>query len=209
MVEPHLRPQAVDTYIDDLVRPIARARLEAIEDIGAVDIVAEYCEPVSVRALGDLLGLPDVSEDKLREWFHKLSVSFTNADMTPDGEFANPTVSSPATRPGGDHRHARPEDRQMDRRADDSAVSHWLHDGMPEGETRSREVIYPNIYVFLLGAMQEPAHAMATTMAGLFSKPDQFERVVDDPSLLPRAINEGMRWVARSGRPPSRWRPPR
>ena len=46
MVEPHLRPQAVDTYIDDLVRPIARARLEAIEDIGAVDIVAEYCEPV-------------------------------------------------------------------------------------------------------------------------------------------------------------------
>jgi cytochrome P450 len=197
MVEPHLRPQAVDSYIDDLVRPIARERLAAIEDNGSADIVGEYCEPVSVRALGDLLGLDDVPEDKLREWFHKLSVSFTNADMTPDGEFANPDGFTP-----GDE--ARAEiiavlDPKIDKwivEPDNTAISHWLHDGMPEGQTRSRDIIYPNIYVFLLGAMQEPAHAMGTTLAGLFSKPDQLEQVIDDPSLLPRAVNEGMRWVA-------------
>ena len=67
---------------------------------------------------------------------------------------------------------------------------------MPDGETRSRDVIYPNLYVFLLGAMQEPGHAMATTLAGLFSRPEQLERVIDDPALIPRAVSEGMRWVA-------------
>lgn len=197
MVEPHLQPSAVDTYIDDLVRPFARSRLADFEDNGAADIVAEYCEPVSVRALGDLLGLDDVSTDKLREWFHNLSVSFTNADMTADGEFANPDGFIPGDEAKAEIiAHVDPKIDHWIEHPDHTAISHWLHDGMPEGQTRSREVIYPNLYVFLLGAMQEPGHAMGTTLAGLFSRPDQLERVIDDPTLIPRAVAEGMRWVA-------------
>jgi cytochrome P450 len=197
MVEPHLQPSAVDTYIDDLVRPFARSRLEAFEDNGSADIVAEYCEPVSVRALGDLLGLTDVSTDKLREWFHRLSVSFTNADMTADGEFANPDGFIPGDEAKAEIiAHVDPKIDHWIDHPDHTAISHWLHDGMPEGQTRSRDVIYPNLYVFLLGAMQEPGHAMGTTLAGLFSRPEQLERVIDDSALIPRAVAEGMRWVA-------------
>lgn len=197
MVEPHLQPSEVDKYIDPLVRPFARERLAAIEGNGAADIVAEYFEPVSVRALGDLLGLDDVSTDKLREWFHKLSVSFTNADMTADGEFANPDGFIPGDEAKAEIiAHVDPKIDHWIEHPDRTAISHWLHDGMPEGQTRSRDVVYPNLYVFLLGAMQEPGHAMGTTLAGLFSRPEQLERVIDDPTLIPRAVNEGMRWVA-------------
>ncbi|GAB40280.1 cytochrome P450 [Gordonia sputi] len=197
MVEPHLQPSAVDKYVDPLVRPFARRLLDDIEDAGSADIVAEYFEPVSVRALGDLLGLDDVSTDKLREWFHKLSVSFTNADMTPDGEFANPDGFIPGDEAKAEIiAHVDPKIDHWITHPDHTAISHWLHDGMPEGQTRNREVIYPNLYVFLLGAMQEPGHAMATTLAGLFSRPEQLERVIDDPTLIPRAVSEGMRWVA-------------
>ncbi|OUS92507.1 cytochrome P450 [Rhodococcus sp. NCIMB 12038] len=197
MVEPHLQPSAVDKYIDDLVRPFARQRLAEIENDGQADIVAAYCEPVSVRALGDLLGLNDVSHDKLREWFHKLSVSFTNAAVDENGEFANPDGFIPGDEAKAEIiAHVDPKIDKWIKEPDHTAISHWLHDGMPEGQTRSRDVIYPNLYVFLLGAMQEPGHAMATTLAGLFTKPDQLERVVDDPALIPRAVSEGMRWVA-------------
>ncbi|MCZ4534848.1 cytochrome P450 [Gordonia terrae] len=197
MVEPHLQPSAVDKYIDDLVRPFARERLAEIENDGHADIVAAYCEPVSVRALGDLLGLDDVSADKLREWFHKLSVSFTNAAVDENGEFANPDGFIPGDEAKAEIiAHVDPKIDKWIKEPDHTAISHWLHDGMPEGQTRDREVIYPNLYVFLLGAMQEPGHAMATTLAGLFTRPDQLERVVDDPTLIPRAAAEGMRWVA-------------
>lgn len=197
MVEPHLQPSAVDKYIDNLVRPFARQRLAEIENDGNADIVAAYCEPVSVRALGDLLGLDDVSTDKLREWFHKLSVSFTNAAVDENGEFANPDGFIPGDEAKAEIiAHVDPKIDKWIKNPDHTAISHWLHDGMPEGETRSRDVIYPNLYVFLLGAMQEPGHAMATTLAGLFTKPEQLERVVDDPALIPRAVSEGMRWVA-------------
>ncbi|MGH3368695.1 MAG: cytochrome P450, partial [Nocardioidaceae bacterium] len=197
MVEPQLQPAEVDSWVDDLVRPIARNYVEQFEDRGRAELVAEYCEPVSVRSLGDLLGLQSVSSDKLREWFHKLSVSFTNAAVDENGEFTNPDGFTP-----GDEARAEIQavvDPLIDRwieHPENTAISHWLHDGMPPGKTRDRAYIYPTIYVYLLGAMQEPGHGMASTLVGLFSRPEQLEEVVDDPSLLPRAISEGMRWTS-------------
>ena len=197
MVEPALQPAEVDRWIEDLVRPIARRYVEAFESDGRADLVAQFCEPVSVRSLGDLLGLKDVSSDKLREWFHKLSDSFTNAAMDEDGNFLNQERFDEGDRAKEEIRSV--VDPLIDHwieHPDDSAISHWLHDGMPEGQTRDRDYIYPTLYVFLLGAMQEPGHAMSSTLAGLFTRPEQFEAVVDEPGLIPRAIAEGMRWTA-------------
>ena len=197
MVEPALQPVEVDRWIDDLVRPIARDFLEQFEDDGHAELVAQYCEPVSVRALGDLLGLKEVSSDQLRDWFHKLNRSFTNAAMDENGEFANPEGFAEGDAAKAEIRAI--VDPLIDRwtiEPDDSAISHWLHDGMPPGQTRDREYIYPTIYVYLLGAMQEPGHGMASTLVGLFSRPEQMEEVVDDPTLIPRAISEGMRWTS-------------
>ncbi len=197
MVEPALQPVEVDRWIDDLVRPIARGLLEDFEDAGRAELVAQFCEPVSVRALGDLLGLQNVSSDKLREWFHKLSHSFTNAGVDDNGEFTNPEGFVEGDEAKAEIRAT--VDPLIDHwieHPDDSAISHWLHDGMPPGKTRDRDYIYPTIYVYLLGAMQEPGHGMASTLVGLFSRPEQLEEVVDDPTLIPRAIAEGMRWTS-------------
>jgi cytochrome P450 len=197
MVDPALQPVEVDRWVDELVRPIARRYLESFEARGSAELVAEYCEPVSVRSLGDLLGLGSVPADQLRDWFHKLSNSFTNAAMTEDGEFANPAGFGEGDAAKAEIRSI--VDPLIDgwiENPDDSQISHWLHDGMPEGETRDREYVYPTIYVYLLGAMQEPGHGMASTLAGLFTRPDQLEEVVDDPDLLPRSIAEGMRWTS-------------
>lgn len=197
MVDPALQPSEVDRWVDSLVRPIARRYVEQFENDGKADLVSQYCEPVSVRALGDLLGLNDVSSDTLRDWFHRLSNSFTNAGVDENGEFTNPEGFIQ-----GDDAKAEIRaivDPLIDNwivNPDDSAISHWLHDGMPEGQVRERDYIYPTLFVFLLGAMQEPGHAMASTLVGLFSRPEQLEAVIDEPALIPRAISEGMRWTS-------------
>ena len=197
MVDPALQPQEVDRWIDGLVRPIARRYLETFDNDGHAELVSQYCEPVSVRALGDLLGLQSVSSDKLREWFHKLSHSFTNAGVDENGEFTNPAGFDEGDEAKAEIRSIVDPliDNWIDN-PDDSAISHWLHDGMPGGQTRGRDYIYPTLYVYLLGAMQEPGHAMASTLVGLFTRPEQFESVVDEPALIPRAISEGMRWTS-------------
>ncbi|MDV7352962.1 cytochrome P450 [Rhodococcus oxybenzonivorans] len=197
MVDPALQPSEVDRWVDSLVRPIARRYVEQFENDGKADLVSQYCEPVSVRALGDLLGLNDVSSDTLRDWFHRLSNSFTNAGVDENGEFTNPEGFVQGDEAKAEIRAI--VDPLIDNwivNPDDSAISHWLHDGMPEGQVRERDYIYPTLFVFLLGAMQEPGHAMASTLVGLFSRPEQLEAVIDEPALIPRAISEGMRWTS-------------
>ncbi|SFM86348.1 Cytochrome P450 [Pseudonocardia ammonioxydans] len=198
MVEPALQPVEVDSYVEDLVRPIARRYLEQFENDGHADLVSQYCEPVSVRSLGDLLGLHDVDSDTLRDWFAKLNRSFTNAAMTEDGEFANPEGFVEGDQAKAEIQAAVDPliDKWIAEPDETSAISRWLHDGMPPGQTRDREYIYPTIYVYLLGAMQEPGHGMGSTLVGLFGEPDQMEQVVDDPALIPRALSEGMRWTS-------------
>ncbi|NNG20392.1 cytochrome P450 [Naumannella sp. ID2617S] len=197
MVDPALQPSEVDRWVDATVRPLARRYLERFEDRGTAELVSEYFEPLSVRALGDSMGLGEVSSDKLREWFHALSVSFTNAGVDEDGNFLDQSRFEIGDRAKAEIRAV--VDPLIDRwihEPEDVSISHWLHDGMPEGQTRDREYIYPTIFVFLLGAMQEPGHAMASTMVGLFTDQQQLDDVVEDPRLIPQAIAEGLRWTA-------------
>lgn len=197
MIDPSLHASKVDSWIEDLARPIARQLVERIENDGRAELMAEYFEPMSVRCLGDLLGLTEVSSETLRDWFHRLSTSVANAGMNPDGTFLNPAGFDDGDSAKAEIRSV--IDPLLDHWIDHpshSIISHWLHDGMPQGQTRSRTDIYPMLNVFLLGAMQEPGHAMGTTMLGLFTRPEQLEAVIDDPQLIPRAVSEGLRWVA-------------
>ena len=197
MMDPHLRPSAVDGYVAALVRPHAQRLLEQIEDNGEADLQAEYFVPVSVRAVGDVMGLDQVSEATLTEWFTALAAGAGNVGVNPDGSWANPEGFEPADRAKREMREiVDPLLDEWTERPGHTLISHWLHDGLPDGQTRDREVIYANMNVYLLGALQEPGHLMATTLVGLLRSPDQFDRVVDDPSLIPRAISEGLRWVS-------------
>jgi cytochrome P450 len=197
MIDPNLRPRVVNRYIDALARPIAGKYLAEIKDRGSAALMAEYLEPVSVRALGDMLGLKEVDFTTLRHWFHDLSSGFVNKAVDAQGNFLNPAGFT-----ASDAAHAQIEavvnpllDR-LTKEPDDSALSHWLHDGMPEGQVRSREFIYPTLLVILLGGMQEPGHAAGATLLGLLTQPDQLRRVIDDKRLIQRAVQEGLRWLS-------------
>ena len=85
---------------------------------------------------------------------------------------------------------------RLENEPDESALSHWLHDGMPPGQVRSRESIFPNLLVILLGGMQEPGHACGSTLLGLFSQPELLRNIIEDQSQMLKAVHEGMRWLS-------------
>jgi cytochrome P450 len=197
MVDPQLAPQAVDSYIDELVRPIARKYLAEFEDRGHADLVAEYFEPVSVRTLGDLLGFTEVDSDTLRRWFKSLSSGIANAALDEHGDFLYPEGFADADEAKREIRAiVDPMIAQLTDNPDDTGISHWMHDGMPEGRIRPPDRIYPTLFTVVLGGMQEPGHACSATVYGLLQHPDQLDEVLENPALIPRAINEGLRWIA-------------
>jgi cytochrome P450 len=191
-VDPPLRPRAVNGYIDDLVRPIVRERLAELRGRGEAELMGDFFEPVSVRGLGELLGL-GVDDDTLRRWFHELNVGLSSSDLDPAKIGRADVVTAEI-----EERITPLLERLVDA-PDESMLSHMLHGGRSEGDPRAPDQVMPSLKIILLGGMQEPGHAAGSTLLGLLGRPDQLARVAADTALVPTAVTEGLRWIAPIG----------
>ena len=188
------KPRAVADYIDDLARPIVAAYVERIAPLGEVDLMAAYFEPLSSLVLARSLGFDRVDVTTLQRWFHGMAIGAANYENDPEkqaiSDAANAEVEAAII----------PIFERLERSPDDSAMSRMLHDGMEPGHTRSRAFLLPSIKVALLGGMQEPGHGAGTVLFGLLTHPEQKHAVrANLDGLLPKAVDEGLRWVAPIG----------
>ena len=189
------RPRVVATYIDELVRPIAekyRNELLAKPDHRA-ELVTEYFEPISVLALGHVLGIGHLSADRLQEWFHGLAMGATNFENDPEKSAANDAAARDI------EAELIPLMTKMQSEPDDSAIASMLTHGCPVGESRSIDSIMPSLKVILLGGMQEPGHGAASCLAALLMHPEQFAWLKQHPEAWDNAVHEALRWVAPIG----------
>ncbi|MDH6233544.1 cytochrome P450 [Mesorhizobium soli] len=193
-VDPKYHPKRVTTYLDDLVLPIARECLSTLRANGGGDLMSGYFEPISILSLAHSLGLGEVDLKTLRRWFFGLAQGAVNFECDPERQKVADEISSEITET------VTPVMERLSKAPDDSALSHMLHDGMPEGESRPFSFLLPTLKVILLGGMQEPGHGAGSIMTGLLQNPDQFAEVkADMDRLLPRAVDEGLRWVTPIG----------
>lgn len=193
-IEPHYRPRRVAEYIETLVRPIAEAQLAAFLASGDNDLLTGYFEPISALSLARSFGFQDVDEPTLRRWFHGLSQGAINFERDPArAAICAQTVAEIEA-------ITRPLLAKLAKTPDNSPLSHLLHAGMEPGQTRDPERVLPSVKVTLLGGMQEPGHGAANLLVGLMQNPDQFAALSADlDTLLPAAIDEGLRWIAPIG----------
>lgn len=186
------RPREVDGYIEELVRPLAENAIAALSNRDGVDLMAEYFEPISVLSLGEVLGLGDIDADTLRHWFKGMNAGATNFERDPDKQAIGDAVCREIDEV------VIPRMERLRTSPDNSTMSHMLHSGREQGDPREIEFVLPSLKVAILGGMQEPGHGCGSIVVGLFEA-DQWNDIVSDPSLIGRAVDEGMRWVAPIG----------
>jgi cytochrome P450 len=188
------RPKHVNGYIDDLVRPIAEQVLDGLAGRDHAELMADYLEPVSVLSLGTVLGVAHLGAARLRDWFWRLHLGVINFEGNPERAEVGTECSREI------NEMLAPVFDRLEASPDDSTISHLLHSGMPGGACRARDFVMPTLKVILLGGMQEPGHGAGSTLVGLLSSTDQLDAVRSDPeTLLPAAVEEGLRWVAPIG----------
>lgn len=193
-VEPHYRARKVQTYIDALVRPIAEAQLASFAGKGRADLMADYFEPISALSLARSFGLRDIEVPTLRRWFHGLSQGAINYEQDPARQAISDATCAEVDAA------MMPLLEKLAAEPDGSPLSHMLHHGMPAGECRPVDRILPSVKVTLLGGMQEPGHGAGSVLVGLLGNPHQLESLRNDMgTLLAKAVNEGLRWVAPIG----------
>ncbi len=188
------RPREVRSYIDDLVNPICDALLDKMSGETRAELMSEYFEPVSVRSLASVLGVDDLSTETLRDWFWRLHQGVINFEDNQERREVGQRVSAEISN------HLAPTLSELEESPNDSTISHMLHNGMPDGVCRSRELVMPTLKVILLGGMQEPGHGAGSTMMGLLENPEQLHALTEDlEGLMNQTVEEGLRWIAPIG----------
>jgi len=191
--DPTLRPRAVDATMPGVFERLCRERLDAIERAGSADLAKEYFEPVSVLSLAHGMGIADVVDGPmLVRWFGGLAAGVSNYEDDPAKTAHCAAISAEidaVVSPLFEERLAHPAG---------DLIGHLV--ASVDGPLEDRlAFVMPSFKLVLLGGLQEPAHGGATVTERLLNHPEQLAAVRADPSLVPAAVEEGLRWTAPIG----------
>lgn len=193
-IDQNLTQERVRGYVEQLARPVVNHFIDRLQARGEANLTADLFEPISVRCIGNLIGLNDTGNESLVEWFHAMSAGLQNVNGDPEVWARLDRALLDIDTQLGQLYEAALE------RPNDSLLSHVMHGGMPSGEVRSYAEVAPTMRVIILGGLQEPGHAAANACAGLLMNPLQASVMAQSPEEHAlRAFDEGLRWISPIG----------
>jgi cytochrome P450 len=171
--EPTLR-RTVDEIIDDFAGD------------GRVEFVSQFAEALPMRIVGDFLGQPRSMAPQLKLWAHAI-VSAVNPALGRDEALHYAGVAV-------DFQHYFAEDIAAKRREAGEDFLSFLATAELDGEPLSLAELLDYVRVFITGGNDTVTALLSNTMYQLLAHPDQLREVVEDPSLIANALEEGIRY---------------
>jgi len=171
----------------DHVREICHQLIDAAAPLGTCDFVEHFAAPLPLYTICELLGAPLEDREKIFHWSNKL-VAFNDPEYIGDRSESAVYAAEFAD-------WARDLAR---RRADtprDDIVTKLLQPG-PDGERLGEDDFQLFVLMLSIAGNETTRTATAGGMHAFFERPDQWERLKTDRSLLPTAVEEIVRWVS-------------
>ncbi len=185
---PAFTPRALDALTPVLGSLVDRL-LDRIEEKGQFDLIDDFAAAIPIQVIGDLLRVPDEDRHPLRDW----SLAILGALEPAPAE----TVLARGNKAVADF-SAYLEDLIVARRStpirDEVDVLTALIEGDVDGDRLTGEELVQNC-IFLLNAGHETTtNLIGNGIAALLEAPDQWRRLVEDPSLIAPAVEEFLRY---------------
>jgi cytochrome P450 len=172
--------KALDRWRDELVRPMVESIVDEIAARGHGDLVRELTFPFPVRVIAGMLGLPPEDLERFHRWAVELiSVGF-DIDV---GIAASQKLRDYFAEVLAPRRDA-PQDDLI------SVLAHAELDGVRLDD----EQIFAFLRLLLPAGAETTYRSSSNLLFGLLTNPSQLAALQADRSLLPQAIEEGIRW---------------
>lgn len=164
----------------ELVRPLVERTVDRLRDRKLADLVEEVFMPIPVRVIAALIGLPaeDIPE------FHRLAIDLL-------GFHSDMESALRASAQLREYFVGILADRRREPRDDMVTI---LAKAEIDGVKMSDEQIYGFMRNLLPAGAETTSRSTASLAFGLLAHPGQLAAVTADRSLLPQAIEEGIRW---------------
>lgn len=174
------RPKVVAAWAENLIRPTAHEVIDRFASNGRADLVRELAWQFPVRVFAKLLGVPLTDYEAWGRWaidLERLSVDWERGVAATEAvrEYFAPIIEQRRAEPTGDF------------------VSELVTAELG-GERLSDGLIHGFIRLLIPAGQSTTYRLVGTLMLALLSHPDQLDAVRADRALVPRAVDESLRW---------------
>ncbi len=177
------RPRYMD-QLETRIREIAVETLDACDPTGEVDFVEQIAVPLPMRVIAEMIGVPPEDAGDFRRWSDSIIEAggggMTEQTLQDMGElFAYFTTSI-------EEHHATPRDD----------IITMLLEAEIDGECLGKGEILMFLLTLLVAGNETTRNLIAGGGRALAERPDQRAKLAVDPTLLPGAVDEMLRWVS-------------
>ncbi|MGZ4727999.1 MAG: cytochrome P450 [Acidimicrobiales bacterium] len=189
ILDPIFAPRQM-ALLEEPVSKLVNDLIDGFIERGEVDFATEFSIPFPSQVFLTLLGLP---LDELPT-FLAMKDGIIRPDRVTGSDWNSPEML--------EHQRATAasiyayfesvlDEREAERR--DDLLSRFL-DTEVDGHQLSREEILDICFLFLIAGLDTVTATLDCMFAYLARNPDQRRRIVDDPSIIPSAVEELLRW---------------
>jgi cholest-4-en-3-one 26-monooxygenase len=183
LVARRFTPKAVAGHEDD-VRDVVRGLVDAVAGRGRCEVVEDLAAPLPAMVIGRLLGFDDDLWRRVKHWSEATIVA---------GGGPRYMADSVAEAFGDYCEHAA---RLMEARRTtptDDVMSRWM-EAEAAGVLTVDQVLSEGL-LLVDGGAETTRTVITGAVLALIEHPDEYRRLLDDPGLLPVAVEEFIRWV--------------
>lgn len=172
--------------MEDHVRDIVTTLIDRmIEDGPGADLVRQFSAPLPMTLIGELLGVGAEHRDRLQHWADVMVMLSDGGEMSHRAGEAFVEYVAYTTQVIEDRRTAPSDD-----------LIGILVDAEIDGEKLSFDELIGESLLLLVGGNETTRNVISGGMAALLRNPEQLARLREDPSLVPGAVEEALRWVS-------------
>jgi cholest-4-en-3-one 26-monooxygenase len=171
------------------IREITTKILDGVAASGRCDFVTAISAELPLQVIAEMMGVPLEDRHLVFKWSNQM-IGFDDPEYQPNAD-----VSKIASMEMFMYANQLAEERKR-RPHDEHDLVSVLLAAEVDGEKLS-EVEFDSFFLLLAVAGNETTRNLVSGgMLALMENPDQYARLVRDPSLLPTAIEEMLRWVS-------------
>jgi cytochrome P450 len=176
-------PRAV-ARLSDRIAQITQEQIDSVREQGTMEVVADMAFPLPAKVIAELLGVPGEDWDIFQRW--------ARTDTSDPAAARRQAGQRSMFEEMSDYFTALLEERRRSPRADlisDLSVAEI------DGERLSQYELVKFCILLLAAGQETTKNLIANAIVCFTDHPDAMERLIRDPALMPRAIEEVLRYL--------------
>jgi cholest-4-en-3-one 26-monooxygenase len=171
---------------EDEIRAIASRVLDGVADRGGCDLVTDVAQPVVSRVIGSFMGIPE-EDDAAWATLMNTTLGLGDPDLNPEGIDGILQKDIPAI-----YERCRAMIAARRENPTDDLTSVLVHAEV-EGQRLTEDEIVMGFFLLVAAGNDSTKATYTSGMRALIENPDQKRLLIDDPSLIPGAVEESLR----------------